>query len=370
MKDFTRARNAWVSLVAGAACGVAMAGTTVGMSAPLSGPHAAYGNGLLHGVRLGLAQAGPIDGQPIELKVMDDAGEPARALDNARRLIDGGAVALTAFHGTRSIEALRPLLEKTGVPLVGAASSADSLREPPQRQIFNLRAGARDEIAAIVNHLDTIAANRIGAITQDDNLGASGLEGIKVELVRLAMRPVAAESLSASASADAVAGALRRVCAASPQAVLLALDAPLALEALRAARKAGCAEARFVALSETGTALSLTDQAGEANGLTVSQVLPHPAQIGHALVAAYQRALGGQASAASYPSLEGYLYGRVLGQVLRACGKRPTSACVIERLETSPPAIEGWRLRFTRDDRTGSRYVDLTLLGARGKVSR
>lgn len=348
----------------------AAAGITVGMSAPLSGPNAAYGQGLLHGVKLGLAHAGAIDGQPVELKAMDDGGEPARALENARRLIQAGAVALTAFHGTRSIEALRPLLEQTGVPLVGAASSADSLREPPQRHLFNLRAGARDEVAAIVSHLDTIALNRIAAIVQDDGLGASGLEGLKVELVRLAMRPVASEGLTAAASPKAVEAALRRVCSATPQAVLLALDARLALEVLRSAAKSGCSNTQFVAFSETGAALSMSDRAAEARGLTVSQVLPHPTQISHALVAAYQRALGAQPSAASYPSLEGYLYGRVLGQVLRACGKRPTSACIVDRLEAAPPTIEGWRLRFARDDRTGSRYVDLTLLGAAGRVSR
>lgn len=348
--------------------------TVVGITTALSGANSAYGQGLVHGVRLGLARSGSpggADGRPVELEVLDDKSDPAVALANVRKLVGAGAVALTALHGNRSVEAVRPVLAQSGVPLVGAASSADSLRSPADRQIFNLRAGASDEIAAIVSHLDTIGMNQIAALAVEDGLGASGLEGLNVELVRLAMRPVAMASVATLAPKEDTLAALKKLCAAAPQAVLLAVDAARALTVLQEAGAAGCAAStRFVAVSETGSAIELQGGGTQARGLLVSQVLPHPSQLAHPLAAAYQRALAGDTAAASYASLEGYLYGRVIGEALRLCARKTTPACVTEMVETRITEVDGWRLRFGRGERSGSRYVDLTLLGPQGRVRR
>lgn len=337
----------------------------VGMTTPLTGPNAAYGQGLLQGVRLGLAHSLP---SSVELKVLDDGGDPVRASANARALIDAGAVALTGVQGSRSAEALRSLAAKTGVPLVGLASSADSLRNPPQREVFNLRAGVSDEVDAMVLQLDTLMVDRIAALAEDDALGSSGVDGLMFQLLRLAMRPTAIESLPAGASVPAVTAAMRRICASDPQAILLAVQPQLAIAAMTAGTAAGCATTQFVAFSETGMALAT--EGALRHRLMVSQVLPKPSQIGHPLVAAYRRALGPQVQQASYPSLEGYLYGRVLGEVLRLCGKRTTAACIVETLEARPLELDGWRLYFSRSDHRGSRFVDLTLLDQSGRITR
>jgi len=360
-----RALVAGWALAAGCAVAQESRAIVVGMTTPLTGPNADYGLGLLQGVRLGLAQAMP---SGVELKVLDDRGEPARAAANAKALIDAGAVVLTGVHGAGPAEAVRPVLARTGVPLVGVTSSADTLRAPPQREIFNLRAGVGDEVDAIVLYLDTLGVDQIAALAEGGASGASGLEGLKFQLTRLATKPVALESLRLGASDQMLAAAMHRLCAASPQAVLLAVQARQALEALRIAPSAGCSAARFVAFSETGAALALAGS--RANGLVVSQVLPHPTQIQHPLSVAYLHALGGDARRASYPSIEGYLYGRVLGDALKACGRHASSTCIVETLEMHPPEVGGWRLRFSHDERRGSRYVDLTFIDQGGRLTR
>lgn len=337
----------------------------VGMTTPLTGPNAAYGQGLLQGVRLGLAQAMP---GGVELKVLDDAGDPAKAAANAQALIDAGAVALTGVHGAGPAEAVRPVLARTGVPLVGVASSADTLRNPPQREIFNLRAGVGDEVDAIVLYLDTLQIDRVAALAEGDALGTSGMEGLKFQLTRLAIRPVALDSVAVNPDETEIAAAMRRVCAAAPQAVLLAVQGQAAVRAMRLAPSAGCMGTKFVAFSETGAALALTGT--RASGLVVSQVLPPPSHIRHPLAVAYLRALGADVRSASYPSIEGYLYGRVLGDVVKSCGRRATSPCIVDTLETHPPEVGGWRLHFGRDERRGSRYVDLTLIEQDGRLAR
>lgn len=337
----------------------------VGMTTSLTGPNAPYGVGLLHGVRLGLAEAMP---SGVELKVLDDAGDPQRAASNVQSLIDAGAVAITGVHGAGPAEAIRSLLARTGVPLVGVASSADTLRNPPQREIFNLRAGVGDEVDAIVLHLDTLGIDQVSALAEGDALGSSGLEGLKFQLTRLAIRPLTLESLPLTPPAGALNAAMRRICAASPQAVLLAVQAQQAVEAMRIAPELGCTHTRFVAVSETGAALALGGQ--KTGRLVVSQVLPFPSQIRHPLAAAYMHALGGNSKLASYPSIEGYLYGRVLGELVKVCGRHATSSCIVETLETRPPTVGGWRLHFGPNERRGARYVDLTLIEEDGHLAR
>lgn len=342
----------------------------IGMSAPLTGPNAAYGSGLLHGLRLGLAslRGGSLDGRRVELLVLDDAGDPQRAGTNTVEFLTRGVVALTGYHGARSIEAAlsQPAADK--IPFVGVSSSADSLRSPEMRQVFNLRAGAADEIGKIVQHFDTLAAQRIAVLAQDDTLGAAGLDGLKIELARLAMRPDSMLTLSAQAGEPEVVQAVTRMCASAPDAALLALEARLAMAAVRSARRAGCAQTRFATMSETGAALA---GAADAYGLAVAQVLPHPAQLSHPLVAAYQRALGGDRSAASYPSLEGFVYGRMLAEVLSICGsRRANAACIAEVLNNRPPELPGWKVRFTPQDRRGASYVEMTFIDSQGRVQR
>jgi len=347
----------------------------IGMSTPLSGPAARYGQGLLQGVQLGLArlnESGGVAGRPIELLVRDDAGEPDQARAHTRALLDAGVVALTGYHGTRSIEASLALVEPAGVPMVGAASSAESLREPPRRTLFHLRAGAAEELAAVAYQLDTQGMTRVGVIAQDDGLGRDGLERLRTELARMALRPAATALLAGRDGPGGLAAALQSVCAAEPQAVLLAIDASLALALVRQAREAGC-RPQFVAMSETGAGLQAGAAGGprELAGLMVSQVLPHPAHVGHPLAAEYGRALARQAGAEpSYPGLEGYLYARVLGEALRQCARRLTPACLIEVLENRAIDLPGLRVQFAPQHRRGPRFVELTLLDGQGRFRR
>lgn len=345
----------------------------LGMSAPLSGPLAAYGAPLLRGLQLGFDEvnaAGGIAGRKLELQALDDAGQARRAVANTQALIAGGVLAMTGYHGADSLEAALPLLEEAGVPLLGAASSAELLREPPRRNVFNLRAGARDEAAAMVLHLDTIGLTELAVLAQDDALGRAGLEGIQVELTRLAIRPQAIVGLRPDATETAVAQAVQTVCRNRPQGLLLVLDARTALGAIRSARRAGCAS-RFYLTSEAGAQL-LAGAAGGGDlaGVIVTQVLPHPASPSLPLAAQFQRAAALASLEPSYPAFEGYLYARVIAEALRRCGRDLTRRCVVLSLEARPLDIGGYRLQFAPNDRRGSRFTEMTIVTANGQFRR
>jgi branched-chain amino acid transport system substrate-binding protein len=342
----------------------------IGMSASLTGVLATYGTELEKGLKLGVAQAnaaGGIGGRELELLVKDDAGKADRAVANTKALIDAGVFALTGYHGSAAIEAALPLIDQSGTPLIGVASSAELLREPAHRSVFNLRAGAREEAAAMVLHLDTVGVTEIAAIAQDDGLGTAALDGVQLELTRLAIRPQALVRVPAEASAADLNRSVQAACKGGPQALVLGLNGANALAAIRQARKTGCTP-QFYVMSEAGSEmLSIATSPKELAGVIVSQVMPHPRSSSIPVTADYQRLAG---ESASYAGLEGFVYARVIAAALRACTGQLHRNCVITALESKPTDVGGYRVQFKPGDRRGSRFVEMTIVTADGRFRR
>jgi branched-chain amino acid transport system substrate-binding protein len=73
------------------------------------------------------------------------------------------------------------------VPLVGAISGADSIRQSPRdnpnnRYMFNVRASYANETEAIVNQLVSLGFKNIAVLYQNDGFGKSGLDGVVTAL--------------------------------------------------------------------------------------------------------------------------------------------------------------------------------------------
>jgi branched-chain amino acid transport system substrate-binding protein len=371
MKRLALAMAMLLSLAAHAEPGVTPDKLVLGMSTPLTGPLAHYGAELRRGLKLGLDQvnaAGGIGGRRVELLAQDDAGVPERAVANTRELLASGVLAMTGYHGAASIEAVLPLLEESGTPLIGAASSAELLREPVRKAVFNLRAGAREETAAMVLQLDTVGVSDIAAIAQEDALGRAGMDGIQIELNRLALRLASQARLPAAAGMAAVAQAVQTVCKQRPQALVLALDTTNALSVIRQARRIGCMP-QFYVMSEAGAQLLAGGvAAGELSGVIVSQVVPHPGTPSVPLVADYQRLAG--AAPTSYPAVEGFVYARFIAEALRRCGREPSRRCLVNSMEGKPLDAGGYRVQFAPNDRRGSRFVEMTIVTPDGRFRR
>ena len=76
------------------------------------------------------------------------------------------------------------------VPLIGAISGADSLRQAPRdnsnnRYMFNVRASYANETEAIVNQLVSLGITKIAVFYQNDGFGRSGLDGVAVSYTHL-----------------------------------------------------------------------------------------------------------------------------------------------------------------------------------------
>lgn len=345
----------------------------IGFTASLSGAQAPFGQGLLQGARLAVARAnaaGGVGGRPLELLVLDDAGSPAQAAANVRALIERGAVALTGPHGAEtSAAAARALLQdrKAVAALVGPATGAQPLRDPPQPGVFHLRAGLAEEASAAVLHLDTIGVTRYALITQDDGLGDSGREQLMVELTRIAIRPVSTVRVPASAASGALRAALDQACAGEPEALLLAVDGPAVATLVPMARQRRCGS-QLLAFSEAGNLPSSTARPHPLTGLLVTQVMPNPAQRTHPLVAEYLKVAEGQPP--GYASLEGYLAVRTVQAALAVCGRDLSRACVLRSLSTARLELPGTTLQLGSAQRVARPFVEITMLDEDGRFRR
>lgn len=361
----------------------------IGLTAPLSGPDAAYGLGLRHGAQLAVARAnagGGVAGRPLELLALDDGGDPQRAAANARLLLERGVVALASVHGARATAAVAQVLapgagnaagDAPRAALVGPATGAEPLRDPPRPGVFHLRAGVAEEASAALLHLDTLGVGRYALIAQADALGESGRERVLFELTRIATRPVASERLAERATPAEVGPLVDRVCALRPEALILALDAVQARAALAAAHAQPCA-AHYLVFSEAGAALAARPPGSGGPhplaGLLVTQVVPHPANTLHPLVAEYQRALMSQGAPGAVPgshaSLEAYASVRVIQEALRACGREAGRACLLRVLPTRSFELPGLKVQFSAAQRQPRPFVEITLLDGAGRLRR
>ena len=89
----------------------------IGFTSPLSGPDATYGQGLRQGVQLAIERAnvgGGVNGRLLELISLDDGGDPMRATNNARELLQRGVVAITGVYGARATAAVATVLTREG----------------------------------------------------------------------------------------------------------------------------------------------------------------------------------------------------------------------------------------------------------------
>ena len=145
----------------------AQAQILIGQTAGFTGSVAAGVKETTDGARLyidAINAKGGVNGQKIELLSLDDKFDPKLAAENARQLIEEkNVVALFLTRGTPHTEAIVPLLDKHGVPLIGPSTGAMSLHQPVRRHVFNVRATYQREAEKAVLHLATSGMNKMDA---------------------------------------------------------------------------------------------------------------------------------------------------------------------------------------------------------------
>lgn len=342
-----------------------------GQSAPFSGPSAQLGIQLNKGARLYFDKvnaAGGVNGQKIELRLLDDGYEPARAKANTETLIGADVFALFGYVGTPTSLAALPLVKESGIPFFGPFTGAMALRQPALRNVFHVRASYDDETALIVNQLHNLGLTKIAVFRQNDSYGQAGLDGTVKALKALNLAPVAVGSFERNTVN--VADAVKTITAAKPDGVVQIGSYKACAAFVRQARAAGYG-GQFFNVSFVGTKALSDELNKDALGVVVSQVMPYPFSPAVAIVRDYLDAVkaSGGDNAPNYSSLEGYVDARVLVEGLRR-GRANTREGLASGLESLQHVdFDGFNLNFGREH-AASHFVELSMLTGDGGVRR
>src|SRR5262245_39098483 len=223
MKRFFLAAIAALATTAATAQGVTDTQVTLGQSVALTGPAQQLGLDMQLGATRYFNQVnarGGVHGRKIVLKTLDDGYESARAAENTKKLINEQKVfALFGYVGTPTSAASMPIFTEAKVPFVGPFTGAESLRNPLNRYIFNVRASYYDETEAIVQHLTAMSVDKIAIFYQNDAYGQAGLAGVERALTKRNLKLLAKGTVERN-TVD-VKKAVDEIGKAKPQAVVM-----------------------------------------------------------------------------------------------------------------------------------------------------
>jgi ABC-type branched-subunit amino acid transport system substrate-binding protein len=319
------------------------------MAAPFAGPAKEMGRQLKLGIETAFAAAndnGGVDGRQLKLVTADDGYEPTRTLNAMKELYEKDQVFgfIDNYGSPTALISIPYALEHRAL-YFGAFTGANSLRhDPPDRYVFNFRAGYAEEADAIVRYLVKVRRLRpeeIAVLTQQDAYGEAGMDGVTKAMRALRngnASPILRMTYNRNTvNVDDAVALLRRQKFSIKAVVLVATFRPAAkfIEKTRDIYP----EMVYATISGVGST-GLADELKLlgprfVDGVIVTQVVP--AVDSYASVSlVYKRALANYfpGEAPDYVSLESYLTANVLIEGLRRVGPQLDTETLVDRLES------------------------------------
>lgn len=310
--------------------------------------------------------AGGVHGRRIEVVTKDDGYVADRAAANAAEFADSVFCIFNSF-GTPPNEAIIPIAERTGMPVIAPYTGALSVRDPALRKVYNIRVSYSDEAEHLVRHLYTIGIRRIAIVHQNNNFGREIRSGLMKAMTARKMEPVWNGSIETDAS-NASAMALQALDA-KPEVVILGVAGKSTIEAIKAINS-GNRGTQIYALSILATPSNLRELGSFGRGVVVSQVVPFPNIAGASLVREYSDAMRKAGyTELNHISLEGYLNAKIFVEGLRRSGRNLSRTGFHQALHGLRNFDAGGvSVSFGRGAASASSFVELTMIDRSGRL--
>jgi branched-chain amino acid transport system substrate-binding protein len=361
-----------LAIPASADAGISDHKIVLGQSAAFSGPAAQLGIQLHAGAKTYFDQVnaqGGVFGRKIEIIKLDDKYEADLAAANTKKLIEVDEVfALFGYVGTPTSNAALPIFTQAKVPFFAPFTGAQSLREPYNKQIFNIRASYFDETEHLVDRLVKTGLKNIAVFYQNDAYGKAGLAGVERALKKLNVPML--EVATVERNSTDVAKAVEKILPKRPD-VIIQISAYASCSAyIKEMRKAGYT-GQFYNVSFVGSK-ALADTLGpEGPGVVISQVVPFPWHLATPIVAEYTKAMHKAGiKDLNFSSLEGFIAAKIFVEGLKRAGKNLSRDRLISALESINIGnydAGGFDVAFSPSNHNGSKYVDMTVISKDGK---
>lgn len=334
----------------------------VGQSAALSGPQAGFGIAMRDGISCALNlvnRGGGINGRPVQLMSLDDIGDKAKTEANVKMLNENAkVVGLTGFTTRPCSEAGAVLAAQEGIALVGAFSGTPLLYSDKAATTFTTRASYERELDAIVRHYRLLGMTKFGFVHLED------ARATNVPLLEKILAQHGGQ-LSVTAGVDRKGSDLNekamKALEASPPEVLIILanNAPLTGFLREYAPRTLILPKMVISFVDREKLLG--DLGKDAAGVGFSVVVPEATKEKYWVVREFLAQARELKTQVTPVALEGFITGLALAEGLKNA-KTDTRAALIEGMGRAGSLDLGYtQMRFSRSERTGSRFVDLSL---------
>jgi branched-chain amino acid transport system substrate-binding protein len=366
MQKLSNALRAMLATAAvlGAQAGYA-AQIVVGQVGPLSGLEASQGRAYGTGMQLyfnAVNKAGGVNGHTFTLVRRDDGGRPEDTVALTKAMIaEDKPLVLAGYFGTRNISELvaSGALEKERIALVGYRT-AEVRPETPM--LYNVRATLRDEVNKLTEHLSTIGITRLG-LFYEQGPGAPALLAAADEAAVKARAQITHKA-SYEAGTARVTPAVDQFLKNPPQAIIM-----ISIEQYRAG---GGAAQLFAHSGADIEQLSKRLSEEQMQGVAIAQVTPSPYKIASRLAKEFNDIVTRTDKLevpVSYAMMEGYIAAKVIVEAVRRMGARPSRegmAAALDGMDSFD--LGGYGVGFRPNQRSGSRFVELSIISGAGKI--
>jgi branched-chain amino acid transport system substrate-binding protein len=340
----------------------AAAPIVVGQSAALTGPQAGFGTAMRDGIQAALHsvnRAGGVNGRPIQLQSLDDQGDKAKTEANVEQLTaNKQVVALTGFTTRPCSEAGALLAAKEGIALVGAFSGTPLLYGDKAATTFTTRASYERELEAIVHHYRQLGVQRFGFVHLED-ARATNVPLLEKILAKHGGQLVVTAGVDRK-GASMNAAAMKTMEDAKPEMVIiLANNAPLT-SFLREYAPRTLVLPKMV-ISFVDREKLMADLGTVAAGVGFSVVVPEYTREKYSVVREFTSLARELKLSITPVSLEGFITGLALAEGLKQSRSDSRAALVDGMARVGALDLGYTNLRYSRSERSGSRFVDLSL---------
>ncbi|HXA46804.1 MAG TPA: ABC transporter substrate-binding protein [Burkholderiaceae bacterium] len=346
----------------------------LGQSAALSGPASMLGTEMARGMNAYFNQVnehGGIKGRAIKLITLDDGYEPDRTTKNTEKLIhDEKVVALVGFVGTPTSIAALNVAKGTTIPFIGAYTGADTLRDGKFDHVFNIRASYNDEALRIAKEIDGMGLYKMGIVYQNDAFGQAGLRAMQAAMAKHPNLKLAWTEAVERNSINVTAAAAK-IASEHIDSVFVVSAYKTTGELLTKARSAGYV-GMVSTLSFVGAEPLAQTAGAAAQGVLVSAVMPSPHSEPIVLSGEYRRLMAKSTSDPhySYASMEGFVAAKVTVEALKKIDGNITPESIENAMRSLQLDLGGFQIDFSKGSNTSSHWVESTMIGAGGKITR
>ncbi|MDB5915054.1 MAG: putative type branched chain amino acid transport system, periplasmic component [Ramlibacter sp.] len=343
----------------------------VGQVAPQSGLEASQGRGYGAGMQLyfnAVNKAGGVNGHTFTLVKRDDSGRPEDTVVNTRAMLaEDKPMVLAGFFGTKNVAELvaSGVLEKERIALVGYRT-AEVRPETPM--LYSVRAGVRDEVSKLTQHLATIGITRLGLLYEEGPASQALLDAAEEAAAKA--RATIVQKASYPAGTAKVTPAVDVFLKNPPQAILIISSGAAAAGFIEQYRSGGGAAQLFAHSGADIEQLSKRLSDEQMKGVAIAQVTPSPYKISSKLAKEFADLVARTPpdTPVSYAMMEGYIAAKVIVEAVRRQGARPAREAFAPTLDAMDYDLGGYLISFRPNQRHGSRFVELSIISGNGRI--